>query len=305
MTSGVCQDGTGPTKPDLARPWPRYWARMFDVLIWSSLLVVSAVIWLPAPVAESFGYANGQLAYLAVLPFAMVLDSIVYSLCGNTPGKWLGGIRVLDAGGAKIKFWPHLKREFTVYVRGLGLGIGIVSLFTLISAYRKSAANEVLSWDRELQTGAFQVRSGWWRLYLVACLYIACLGGLVYLGTTMKSPDAAIRIAVAGANLMTPKMIDEDTRFDGAQALPGGTAQFNFTVLSASADTTDSEALRNSYQGEIREAIKKSLCSSDDMKELRDMDATFKYRYSNKDGGLIALISISSSECKLPRAPPP
>jgi len=87
-----------------------------------------------------------------------------------------------------------------------------------------------------------------------------------------------IRFGVKAANIGAPNMVDEDTRFEGAEALPGNVIQYNFTMLTETSDAMDED-------------------KSDEVKPLRDIGATFRYRYSNRYGGLIALISISSSEC--------
>jgi hypothetical protein len=114
----------------------------------------------------------------------------------------------------------------------MALGIAFISLFTMIYSYSKLRAHETLSWDEKTETRVFQVRSGWWRSWLVACLYVGIFGGLAYFGILMKSPETKIRFAVAAVNVDTPKMVDEITRLDGAQALPGRAMQYNFTILS-------------------------------------------------------------------------
>jgi uncharacterized RDD family membrane protein YckC len=126
----------------LARPWPRYWARMLDVFLFLLLVAIPVAALFPVFYANVTHVADGQLLYLLGLPFAMVLDAIVYLLCGNTPGKWLGGIRVLDVNGRKVGFTQYLKRDFMVYFLALGFGIGLVALFTLISSHKKSGSRQ-------------------------------------------------------------------------------------------------------------------------------------------------------------------
>jgi hypothetical protein len=147
------------------------------------LIAFLLAIFAPAFFAALNSTANGQIFAVVTLPFAMILDAFVYAIFGNTPAKALGGIRVLDIRGQKVRLPRYLHRNFTVYVRGLGIGFPIVSLVTLLYSHRKASANKILSWDQELETRAFQIRSNAWRPYLVACLYFGGIAGLVALGT--------------------------------------------------------------------------------------------------------------------------
>jgi len=281
--------------PELATPWPRYWARSFDYVLWLCLLVFP-IAWY-APGAFENGFA--LITYLATLPLVMLLDATVYSLCGNTPGKAMAGIRVLNEDGTKAAFARYLYRNFQVYLRGMALGITFIAVFTMIYSYSKLRAHETLSWDQKTETGVFRVRLGWWRSWLVACLCFGIFGGLAYIGLLMKSPENQIRFGVAAVNIDTPKMIDEITRLDGAQALPDRAMQYNFTILSEDADDVDQE-YRKAFEAEMQKQVEKTICLSDDLKPFRDLGTTFHYRFSNRFGGLIAVVSVRSNECTTP-----
>jgi hypothetical protein len=157
-------------------------------------------------------------------------------------------------------------------------------------------AQETLSWDEKFETRVFQLRTGWWRPYLAACLYIGIIAIAIYLRGVTSSPEGLIRVGAAAANVGTPKMIDETTRLDSAEPVPGRAIQYNYTILSDTADDINQE-FKEGFDTAMREPLKDQICSSDDVKPLRDIGTTFRYRYSNRYGGLIALISIPSSEC--------
>jgi uncharacterized RDD family membrane protein YckC len=276
----------------LAGPWSRYWARGFDFMLWLFLVSLPIGWYVPA----AFSGAKILIAYLVILALSVILDALIYSVCGNTPGKWVAGIRVLDESGNKVAFERYLKRNVQVYIRGIGLGIAIVSLFTLYSAYQQLVAQETLSWDEKFETRVFQLRTGWWRSYLAACLYIGMVAITIYLRGVTSSPEGLIRVGAAAANIGTPKMIDETTRLDSAEPGPGRAIQYNYTILSDAADDINQE-FKEGFETAMRKPLKDQICSSDDVKPLRDIGTTFRYRYSNRYGGLIALISIPSSEC--------
>lgn len=276
----------------LAGPWSRYWARGFDFMLWIFLVSLPIAWYVPT----AFSGPKILITYLVILALSVILDALFYSVCGNTPGKRVAGIRVLDESGNKVAFERYLKRNVQLYIRGLGLGIAIVSLFTLFSAYHKLVAQETLSWDEKFETRVFQLRTGWWRPYLAACLYVGIIAITIYLRGVTSSPEGLIRVGAAAANVGTPKMIDETTRLDSAEPVPGRAIQYNYTILSDTADDINQE-FKEGFDTAMREPLKDQICSSDDVKPLRDIGTTFRYRYSNRYGGLIALISIPSSEC--------
>ena len=80
-------------------------------------------------------------------PFALGLDATTYSVFGNTPGKWVAGIKVKSVAGDKVSFQTYLKRNFSLYSFGLGLDIPIVVLVTLWRSYGQAEGDEIVRWD--------------------------------------------------------------------------------------------------------------------------------------------------------------
>lgn len=120
--------------PDAGR-WSRFLARVFD-LWWESLVVaVTAGFVLGKLSAEFVAWMNRPLSsevfLLACLPFALVLDALLYATLGNTPGKALLGLRVTTLRGELLSFPAYLRRNARVWMSGLAFGIPVVSLFTL------------------------------------------------------------------------------------------------------------------------------------------------------------------------------
>ena len=83
------------------RPWPRFWARMFDLTLFS--VIASFMIYLPLMSLENISVSaqtllqvllsaedqNAALVQWAVyLPSAVVLESVTLAVAGQTPGKW-------------------------------------------------------------------------------------------------------------------------------------------------------------------------------------------------------------------------
>ena len=179
------------TPPEnVARPWPRYWARMLDILIWVCALEVAVGALFPSATMPGGIFSNEigeRLLGWMVIPFAMVLDGLVYAAAGNTPGKWIAGIRVLDLAGRRIPFVSYLARNFGVYWSGLGTGFPLISLFTLISSHSRASEGKQMSWDSSRETRCFEISSAVWRVWLVAVIYIGMTAGLVLLGLSAKT----------------------------------------------------------------------------------------------------------------------
>jgi uncharacterized RDD family membrane protein YckC len=173
----------------LARAWSRYWARNLDLFLWSCLLFFLLGMFAPG-LFEPGGLLaglNDYFVFLLVLPFAMFVDTVAYAAFGNTPGKWICGIRILDLSGEKVPFLRNLLRNLKVYVFGLGAGIPIVTLFTCIGSHSRLTAGELLSWDDQSCTRVFQVKPGAWRTYIAAIAYVALVLALFALGAMTES----------------------------------------------------------------------------------------------------------------------
>jgi len=174
-----------------ARPWPRYWARSLDILLFSALLaLIVGWIWaraFPASYVDLLG-SEGFGRYLfgwALSPLAMVLDAAIYSTLGNTPGKALLGLKVTRLDGSQLKFGAALRRNFGVYVAGLGMGIPIVVLFTCFSAYKDVKANKPSSWDIGIGSRVNGQAKGY-RSWLGALSYFALLVALQSMNSTER-----------------------------------------------------------------------------------------------------------------------
>lgn len=77
------------------------------------------------------------------------IEALLLSTWGNTPGKWLLKTTLRDSAGQKLAFHSGLRRSFSVWWKGLGLGLPIVAAITNILAYRKLTKEGVTSWDRQ------------------------------------------------------------------------------------------------------------------------------------------------------------
>lgn len=145
---------------DDAAPHPvrRYLARLVDIGAFG-LLAMSAlflVLHAAAPetgmrFTEALGSTGGRTVdLLLTVVLSSLLAALPLGLTGSTLGKWLFGIRVVDADGHPIGVALALKRELRVLCQGLAAGLPVVSLITLGLAYRRLVRVGRTRWDEDL-----------------------------------------------------------------------------------------------------------------------------------------------------------
>ena len=125
-------------------PWVRYLARMMDILLFGLLSgLVLGIVYPPA-----LGI-NDTLLGIILLFIYVFVEPIMLTSWGTTPGKAFLRVRLRKSTGDKPTFAEALSRSFSVWLRGFGLGIPLVSLITLITAYNKLTKNGITTWDKE------------------------------------------------------------------------------------------------------------------------------------------------------------
>lgn len=132
-----------------SRPWPRFWARLFDNLLFVPLLGFGIALWSAVYAPDIYVKLVGMnelLFSLMIMPLVAVLLGVSMTLLGSTPGKAIVGVQVpVPPGGRRL--WFYLTREFKVWIAGLGMGIPFVALFTQIAQYRRLASGRPASYD--------------------------------------------------------------------------------------------------------------------------------------------------------------
>lgn len=127
-------------------PWRRYFARIIDLSILSVLITLV------------YGYSTpklikGLIDIYTILKFMvyLVVDIILLSVFGTTPGKWLFNITLKRNDGLKLSFEQILKREVMVWIYGYGLHIPIVSLLTMLKSVSDLEGRGITKWDEKLE----------------------------------------------------------------------------------------------------------------------------------------------------------
>lgn len=152
----VSNDSHSPTTsvPTLspAGPWRRFFARLIDIWV----LALPAGLALGLMVSSQwpgFGawmqkagsdFAVGWL----ILPFVLVLESLVFAVFGSTPGKALLRVHVRTALGTRPTLAQYLNRQIRIYWFALGIGLPLISLFTMARQHSRLKAGEPTRYDQ-------------------------------------------------------------------------------------------------------------------------------------------------------------
>jgi uncharacterized RDD family membrane protein YckC len=164
-----------------AHPWRRYFARMLDNTVNGAIAsfllgFVLFILWPNDAQAFFDTFAkNRALDTVAALMLAIPFNAILIGFTGGSLGKWLFGVRVLTADGRPSGIGRAFHREVVIWCKGLGLGIPIITFFTLLSAHRTLGKTGHTSWDEALNTEILYRPKGFRQIIGAA------LGGVVLL----------------------------------------------------------------------------------------------------------------------------
>jgi uncharacterized RDD family membrane protein YckC len=149
-------------------PWRRYAARSLDLLVfgYAGLAIIGFVFYAVAPYTADQFFSVFTAPGGIILDFIItalvgcVLNGIIIGLSGSSLGKLLFGIMIVDQNGFKIGASQGIQRDLSVYVRGLGLGVPVVSLIMLWMSYSKLKQTGSTSWDTEKSYSVWHRPSG-------------------------------------------------------------------------------------------------------------------------------------------------
>ena len=134
--------------PACIHPWRRYFARCFDLMLYSVAVYVFAVYILRADPTFSSGLGSviHTLFSHALMIFA---EPLFLSLFASTPGKFIFGLTVTRIDGAKLSYSEALSRTWRVFTKGLGLDLPVYAIIRLYKSYSECSNANLLPWEEE------------------------------------------------------------------------------------------------------------------------------------------------------------
>lgn len=126
-------------------PWRRYFARWMDLAVASALCGLLLGFIFPESVdGDSFD----ALIFVIVAGVGFpVLDAITLSNWHSSFGKWLLSIQTVKVSGERISFSEALARAYGVIIKGLWLGLPLLSIIPLVKAHTRATRAEAQPWE--------------------------------------------------------------------------------------------------------------------------------------------------------------
>lgn len=163
-------------KPSTVNPWIRCAARLFDYALFFFLLS-----WVSGKAVSAIPFENWvPLEFFAWVP----LEALLLWIWGTTPGKWLLRTHLKKGLANKLDFESALRRGFSVWVRGMGLGIPILNVLCMLASYHRLRVLRTTSWDLQEKIAVFHEGVPKWRFY---CVFALAIIGLIYYSYWKKS----------------------------------------------------------------------------------------------------------------------
>lgn len=129
------------------QPWTRYFARSLD-------LSLAQTVYFAFGGQSAILFEVSVMAKFAV-PFLaswVLAETVLLTYWGTTPGKWLLGIEISTERGERLHWKQALRRSVEVWIRGMALGIPLLTPLAQIHAYSLLTQQGVTPWDRITQT---------------------------------------------------------------------------------------------------------------------------------------------------------
>lgn len=118
------------------RPWVRCFARLCDYCLLK--LFLTAQLILVATITGKLLNFPSYKAWFFAIPFSwIVVETLLLSTWGTTPGKWLLTTSIRDIRGNKLSHQTAFLRSAEVWVKGVGLGVPIICCITQIISFNQ------------------------------------------------------------------------------------------------------------------------------------------------------------------------
>lgn len=176
--------------PKVKHPWRRYFARNLDIviydLIWSAFSLL-ALRW-----------NTGSFSFLILLEvyisfgLMLIIEPILLSTLGTTPGKWIFGLRVRADDGSKLSYSAALRRTWGVFHYGYGFAIPIYSLYRNYQSYKICTDDSALQWDEDNAYTILDLKRRRIAAFIAAHLLLQFIAALLVLQADMPRHRGAL-----------------------------------------------------------------------------------------------------------------
>lgn len=132
-------------------PWLRFFARFADYTFY--ILIVYIVYYLILGNKPNDSYLFDFMIFIISTTMMVVVEPILLSEWGTTPGKWLFGISITQEEGGKLSHRDAFWRTIKMLQYGQGYYIPIYCLYCYWCCRKDLQKNQRLPWDEEYDCG--------------------------------------------------------------------------------------------------------------------------------------------------------
>jgi hypothetical protein len=113
-----------------------------------------------------------------------------------------------------------------------------------------------------------------------------------------RSPSGVVTRLAETVNQTVPRMIDAETRLDGAEVGKGGELVLRHSLIALPEGVEDVASIRDGlHGGDLSAAIIAHACGSESTRALADRGVRLVNLYSGPDGDSLGSVAIDSSVC--------
>ena len=164
--------------PPIQAPWRRFFARMLDMWLYTTLWSMFLLLVCHVNVARNAA-GTGLVSTLAALGMMLFGEPLLLRLWGTTLGKWIMGLYVRDEEGQRLRYQTALDRTMGALWYGMGAWIPVYRLVRLWKSGRACEDGQALPWEAD---GVLSLREKpWWLSAALGIGYGAALAGMVVL----------------------------------------------------------------------------------------------------------------------------
>lgn len=130
-------------------------------------------------------------------------------------------------------------------------------------------------------------------VFFYGILALVVGGGIYVLPMFLSDPFEKIKNEVLQTNKTLPKMVDEETRFDLVQFVDKK-IENHYTLVNITKSEIDVEKMLPN----VRESLKNSICTKQNLLDNLSKDVEYSFTYKDKNSELISTVVITKIDCK-------
>ena len=168
-------------------PWRRFFARHFDLFLYSSVWVLLGILLLgQSPATETGSAWMGAASFVSVIGM-ILLEPLFLCAWGTTPGKWLLGLSVRNNTGSKLTYGEGIYRTVLALWHGAGFFIPIFELFRGYQRYYDCVEGKTMAWEWDSELQLRDEKN--WRIAAMTAAVLALVGLTVLASAVTAAPS--------------------------------------------------------------------------------------------------------------------